>query len=932
MLLLVSYQQYAQHTSKLTVELDAKKNTLNVMQELTYNNESNDTISTLVLNDWNNAYSDKNSWLGKRFSDEFVRSFHLAKEKDRGNTNTLTIIDDQNLFLGWNRPKRNIDLIEIPLREKIPPHQKHTYRLTYFVKVPNDRFTGFGFDDIGRLNLKDWFLSLARYENHKFVRYSNDNLDDIANGITDFELSIKIPSAYQLNSDLNEITKIKNNESTSYTLSGKNRTDFSLFIEPKSEFYSYKNGEVEVFTNLKESKLSDIQKAIVIDRIVGYVNDNIGKYPYQKITVSQADYERNPFYGLNQLPSYISFFSDEFLYELKFLKTYINNYLKNTLHLDPRKDNWIYDGIQVYTMMNYIDEFHPDAKMMGSLAKFKLLKSFNVINVDFNEQYSYYYMLMARKNLDQPLSNSKESLIRFNEKIASKYRAGLSLKYLDAYLGDSIVLKTIREFYTLNSNKMIAAKDFESVIKKNTPKTIDWFFKTIIESRAIIDYKFENVSKTKDSITFTIKNKTGTTVPIPVYGIKNKNIVWKKWFENISNDSIFTIARANADKIVLNYKNEVPEYNLRNNWKSLKGFFFNNRPFKFVFLKDLEDPYYNQILYVPTVTYNYYDGISPGFRFHNKTILNKPFNYDINPIYSVKSKSLKGNMSFVINKYNRDSRFYYSRYALNSSYFHYAPDASYFKINPNISFYIRENDFRDNRKQGIVFKYNVVQKERSKIVLNSGIDNYSVFSFKYFNTKTEVTNHVNFNTDTQLSNSFGKIAAEMQYRKLFNNNRQINLRLFAGSFLYNKNKDTPTFNFGVANVNDYLFEYELLGRSETTGLFSQQFILAEGGFKSRVLPTAVNQWLVTTNASFSVWNWIEVYGDLGCVKNTKVSEKWLYDSGIRLNLVTDYFELYLPVYSNNGWEITQPQYNDKIRIVLTLDPKVLINLFTRKWF
>ena len=932
MLLLVSYQQYAQHTSKLTVELDAKKNTLNVMQELTYNNESNDTISTLVLNDWNNAYSDKNSWLGKRFSDEFVRSFHLAKEKDRGNTNTLTIIDDQNLFLGWNRPKRNIDLIEIPLREKIPPHQKHTYRLTYFVKVPNDRFTGFGFDDIGRLNLKDWFLSLARYENHKFVRYSNDNLDDIANGITDFELSIKIPSAYQLNSDLNEITKIKNNESTSYTLSGKNRTDFSLFIEPKSEFYSYKNGEVEVFTNLKESKLSDIQKAIVIDRIVGYVNDNIGKYPYQKITVSQADYERNPFYGLNQLPSYISFFSDEFLYELKFLKTYINNYLKNTLHLDPRKDNWIYDGIQVYTMMNYIDEFHPDAKMMGSLAKFKLLKSFNVINVDFNEQYSYYYILMARKNLDQPLSNSKESLIRFNEKIASKYRAGLSLKYLDAYLGDSIVLKTIREFYTLNSNKMIAAKDFESVIKKNTPKTIDWFFKTIIESRAIIDYKFENVSKTKDSITFTIKNKTGTTVPIPVYGIKNKNIVWKKWFENISNDSIFTIARANADKIVLNYKNEVPEYNLRNNWKSLKGFFFNNRPFKFVFLKDLEDPYYNQILYVPTVTYNYYDGISPGFRFHNKTILNKPFNYDINPIYSVKSKSLKGNMSFVINKYNRDSRFYYSRYALNSSYFHYAPDASYFKINPNISFYIRENDFRDNRKQGIVFKYNVVQKERSKIVLNSGIDNYSVFSFKYFNTKTEVTNHVNFNTDTQLSNSFGKIAAEMQYRKLFNNNRQINLRLFAGSFLYNKNKDTPTFNFGVANVNDYLFEYELLGRSETTGLFSQQFILAEGGFKSRVLPTAVNQWLVTTNASFSVWNWIEVYGDLGCVKNTKVSEKWLYDSGIRLNLVTDYFELYLPVYSNNGWEITQPQYNDKIRIVLTLDPKVLINLFTRKWF
>jgi hypothetical protein len=87
-----------------------------------------------------------------------------------------------------------------------------------------------------------------------------------------------------------------------------------------------------------------------------------------------------------------------------------------------------------------------------------------------------------------------------------------------------------------------------------------------------------------------------------------------------------------ADKIVLNYKNEVPEYNLRNNWKSLKSFFPNNRPIKFVFMKDLEDPYYNQALYVPTLSYNLYDGLSPGMRLHNKTILDKPFIFDINPL------------------------------------------------------------------------------------------------------------------------------------------------------------------------------------------------------------------------------------------------------------------------------------------------------------
>jgi hypothetical protein len=72
-----------------------------------------------------------------------------------------------------------------------------------------------------------------------------------------------------------------------------------------------------VVTNLKEVKISTKQQAYAIDCIVQYVDDLIGTY--QKIVVSQIDYERNPFYGLNQLPSFISPF-DEFTYEIKFLK------------------------------------------------------------------------------------------------------------------------------------------------------------------------------------------------------------------------------------------------------------------------------------------------------------------------------------------------------------------------------------------------------------------------------------------------------------------------------------------------------------------------------------------------------------------------------------------------------------------------------------
>jgi hypothetical protein len=927
---LASGKQFAQHHSQLSVEVNLEHKTLNIQQEITFFNQSNDSLTAIILNNWNNAYSDKNTPLGRRFSDEFYRGFHLAKEEERGSTKNLTIIAPNKLFLNWKRTKKNPDYIEVELREKLAPKQKITLYLTYTVKVPSDKFTKYGYTDAGGMNLKDWFITPARYENNAFLTYSNNNLDDAANAVSDFDIDIKIPRNTALTTDLNHGPQSQSKSFSTYQLTGKNRTDFSLFIEPKLSFYSYKNSSAEVLTNMKNNKLDDIQKAIVVDRIVNFASDLIGKYPHEKIIVSQADYERNPFYGLNQLPSFISPFSDEFMYEIKFLKTYLNIYLKNSLRLDPRKDNWIYDGIQVYAMMKYIEEHHPESKMLGSASNIGLLKSYNLTNLDFNEQYSYFYMLMARKNLDQPLGSSKTALIKFNEQIASKYRAGLSIRFLDQYLQNNAVTTSIRQFYALNMAQQTSRTDFETLLKSNTTKDINWFFTTIIDSRDIIDYKFTDVTRTKDSITFSVKNKTGAPIPIPVYGTKKGAVVFKQWLDIEECDSTFTLARKNADKIVLNYKNEVPEYNLRNNWKKLDGFFPNNRPVKFVFMKDLEDPYYNQVLYVPTLTYNFYDGLSPGIRLHNKTILDKPFIFDINPAYSTKSSNLSGSAVFVVNENYRNSNLFNVRYSVSGSYFHYAPDASYMRINPMVQLRIRESNFRDNRKQLILMRQVVVNREKSEFIIDNSAENYSVFNLKYINTRTEVINHFNFNSEVQISGKFGKIATEMEFRKLFENNRQINLRFYAGSFLYNKTA-SDYFSFALDRPTDYMFDYNYYGRSESTGFFSQQYIQAEGGFKSKLNTPFANQWMTTLNASFNIWNWLEVYGDIGLLKNKQQNEKFVYDSGVRLNLVTDYFELYFPVYSNNGWEIAQKNYNEKIRFVVTFSPKTLINLFTRKW-
>ncbi|MEY3501622.1 MAG: hypothetical protein RL308_3295, partial [Bacteroidota bacterium] len=274
---------------------------------------------------------------------------------------------------------------------------------------------------------------------------------------------------------------------------------------------------------------------------------------------------------------------------------------------------------------------------------------------------------------------------------------------------------------------------------------------------------------------------------------------------------------------------------------------------------------------------------------------------------------------------------YNIKYSLIGAYFHYAPDATYQKFNPTVQFRIRESNLRDNRKQMIQLRQVIVNREKSNFIIDNTTENYSVFNAKYFNTKTEVVNHFNLTTDFQIASKFGKIAGEIEYRKLYDDNRELNLRFFAGSFLYN-NSNSDFFSFAVDRPTDYLFDYGYYGRSESTGFFSQQFIMADGGFKSKLDTAFANQWLTTINGGYTVWNWIEVYGDIGILKNKFQNPKFIYDSGIRFNLVTNYFELYFPVYSSNGLEISQNKYKEKIRFVITFDPKLLINLFTRKWF
>lgn len=106
-----------------------------------------------------------------------------------------------------------------------------------------------------------------------------------------------------------------------------------------------------------------------------------------------------------------------------------------------------------------------------------------------------------------------------------------------------------------------------------------------------------------------------------MFTLNNDSIISKTWINDIATERTYTIPRKDINKLVLNYDNTIPEFNLRDNWKSLKGFFFNNKPLQLRLFQDVEDPYYNQVFVMPILEFrNIYDGVTVGGNFNNKTL------------------------------------------------------------------------------------------------------------------------------------------------------------------------------------------------------------------------------------------------------------------------------------------------------------------------
>ncbi|MEZ4859203.1 MAG: metalloprotease [Flavobacteriaceae bacterium] len=926
---LLAFTIKAQHTLSINAHVNTETQTLSISQKIIFVNDSDSSLSEIMLLDWANSFSSKTTPLAKRFAENFNSAFHFEKDSNRGRTTIDSLYNSTNPSLLWSRLEGE-DLIKVTLDKPLLPGETFEIALHYSVKVPSDKYTRYGLSKYGDYKLRYWFIAPAVYQDG-WQAYHNKNVDDFFMSPSHVIVNFHYPKAYSLISDLNVLSETLIDDTKIVHLEGTQRMSIPIYLDQSLGFNSVVTDNFEVITDLKDKKITPAIKALQIDRITHFLEEKLGPYPFDKLVISDADYRISPVYGLNQLPDFISPFPNGFEMDLELLKTITRKYLENTLYLNPREEHWLLGALQIYLMIEYVNTYYPDIKIMGDLSHFFIVRWSHASTLEFNDQYPFLYLNMARNNLHQSLVTPKDSLLKFNKNIASDYYAGSGFNYLSDYLGKEVLASSISSFYNKHKLQYTTAHSFKNSLAENTSLPIDWFFEDYVGKRTLIDFKIKKVAVEGDSLRVTLLNKEKNNLPISLYGLHKEKIIFKQWVAPFDSITEVTVPKENVKKLAVNYEGIVPELNQRNNYKKVTGLL--NRPLQLRLFQDVEDPKYNQLFFMPVFQYNLYDGLSLGVKLYNKTVLPKDLHYRLEPQYGFRSKAMVGGGGISYTQRRQDSPLYAIRYGVSGNTFSYDSNLFYRRFSPYVTFAFRDSkDLRKNTKQFINLRNVNVQRDNNPNNPNQE-PNYNVYNAQFVYSDNNLIDFYRGLFDVQVAKKFSKASLQLEYRKLFLSNRQINIRLFSGIFLNNKTETNDDyFSFALDRPSDYLFDYNYYGRSEASGLFSQQLIIAEGGFKSKLQPAYSNQWITTVNASTNIWKWVYAYADGGIIKNTGFEPKFVYDSGIRASLVADYFEIYFPLYSNLGWEPGLGNYDQRIRFIVTLDIKTLLGLFTRKWY
>ncbi|MCE3076726.1 gluzincin family metallopeptidase [Chryseobacterium gwangjuense] len=913
----------------IEAKLSLDKKTLTVNQELVYYNHSGKDMNTIKLSNWISAYHKRGTSLAYRKLEDRNTDLHFANDEQQGKLLNLQIkssayeipvqnLSDENLFL--------------PLQQTLKPGEKIKLQLQYQMQLPDQRFTGYGTSD-NNVALKYFFIVPDHFDpDNKYPKKYHD-IEESVNFNTFWKINLTSETKYFIQSNIPR--------SSNGNFIGDLDSD-PEFILSKKEFPVIKinsedlNTEIKFGYDLNPQEKENLEFFLPLH--LRFIKEKLGFVP-ETIFISEKFRNKEDFFGNNDikvLTFKFPLFTDAEKIDLDYFGIIAKKILDESIVTDKQDNHWFKNGLKSYLEIQYLNKFYKESKLLGTLPETKIfgvkpLKLFHASKVKLVDRYGLAYQYIMSQNLDQKIDEKFTVLSNFNDMAISSFETGSLFNYSADKMGYENFNSLLKDFIVKNTHQKIDPRDFLKELSEKDKRTE--YLADFLEQKNRVNFKLKRLNIENDTLNIKIHKNTFSNIPVKLKTENRENSKQEYWVETEENEKLktFSIPATDIYKITLNEDYIFPESKYRDNYLYAKGFFSNAKKIKFKFIKDIPNPEFNEIYLSPKIRFNNtYDKFLFGVNFKNQSFFDQKFLYSFTPMYSSGTGKMTGSGAVSYSFLPAESIIRSLTFGVSGSYFHYDYNLAYRKLSAFSNINFRKNP-RSTVGRSLAFSYNYFERDLSPtMIANKDYDKYNLWSLGYGYSDSQMIHEKSLSISTQGMEDFNKITAEGFYRWEFAPKQKLSVRLFAGYFVRNDTRNN-TFNYGISRVSNYSFSYTLLGESANSGILSQQFILADGGFKS-FLPGSVNQWITSFNVDSSVWKIFHVYADAGFYKNKNHPTKFIWDSGIKVRVIPDFLEVYFPVQSSLGFEPAFKDYAKRIRYTLVLNLSSIINAARRGWY
>ncbi len=960
---------------KIEVTLNDKNHEVYGDIEITYQNNSPDALEIIYMHLWPNAYQNGTA-LAKQFLQNKETDMYYADDKDLGGISNLNFkINGTNI--NWELDVNNKDIailnlqkplqsgeslvISTPFLVKIPAsfsrlgHVGESYQMTQWYPKPAvyDRF---GWHPIPYLNFGEFYSEYGTY-NVKITLPENYVVG--ATGILQNkeEIEFLMQKVEMTNQTIESDAFGENTKNDSFPPSSaalktieyraNNVHDFAWFADKRfyvqKSFVKLESGAIvdtwAMFTNFE----SDIWAKAVeyVNRSVAYYSERIGEYPYPHATAVQSALSAGA--GMEYpMITVIGPSGDAKSLDNVITHEVGHNWFYGILGSNERDYPWMDEGMNSYYEGDYMTRYYGKSSLDIGIPEIAM-QLLDAKDLDL-EKMSYLWQARQMKN--QPMNTTSGDLTMINYQLSAYSIPSMMFKYLEMYLGTAEYDRVAKIYFDTWKFHHPYPSDVKALFEKETDHDLSWFFDDFFNTRKTIDYALGSIKTDGQMTNITLKNQGDIAAPV-VVSVTKDSLVTNHWFDGFEGTKTVQVPALEGATYSIDYEGNMLEINTRNN--------FEKTPMKLKLLAGLENPKKKTLYVAPALGYNAYDGFMLGIGFYNRVFPAKDFEFAVAPMYGFNSKTVTGLGDVKYHIYSENGIFRQITLGANVKSFTSFENTTadyllrYTIIKPSVAFELKRQDISPT-KQFITLNYRNIKYE---VALYNGanyVENQTntrnVYEARYNLSRNTAFNKAkiefsllgeNYTKSNLTDVTYVKASLDANYSFKYRKDKKksFDVRLFAGKFLVNEDKNYGDYPFGMASTgyNDYYYDNFYFGRSEGTGFLSKQISLNQGGFKMPI-PEAIsgngssNDMIVTMNLKADLPMKLPLklplkpYLDFGYFKETAPSAgtnptQFYYNGGVALDLLDGTLGIYVPLFGTK--ELINQQPNLGARISFNLD-------------